>query len=144
VSQKLVDAVYGILKQDESFMAHFGLSPSSSPEDIVKRIVKGMEPDQALSSSIVPLVTIYVKPGRYGRNHLVYEGKFCIDIYGKNAAQARTIAERIFGLFHDDYLVGREFRSFRCSLAYDADFATGISGVKGYEVIYDVDYIRAR
>ncbi|WP_274362753.1 hypothetical protein [Paenibacillus thermotolerans] len=89
------------------------------------------------------MVLIYTKPGRYGPNHLVYEGKFSVDHYGKTSDQARKLAERVFTIFHDQTIVSSAFRSFRCYLAYDNDFATGITGVKGFESIFDVDYVRA-
>jgi hypothetical protein len=130
------------LKQDGDFMSEFGLTPGSDPDEITKRIVRGMEPEHPLTAGNVPQVMIYQKPGSFGRNHLVYEGKFSLDVYAKTAAQARQIAERVFKLFHDRYIVSAGFHSYRCTLAYESDFATGITGVKGYETMYDVDYLR--
>ncbi len=118
------------------------LTPSSPVESIVKRIVKGIEPESVLSGESVPMLLIYIMPGRYGRNHLVYEGKFCLDIFAPSSADARLIAERAFRLFHDENLRQASLNTFRCTLAYDTDFSTGITGVKGYKAIYDVDYIR--
>ncbi|MGG6309788.1 hypothetical protein [Paenibacillus macerans] len=142
MSAILVDAIYNTLKQDVEFMALLGLTPTSPANSIVARIVKGMEPDKAVTSADVPMLLIYVKPGRFSRNYLVYEGKFCLDIYAKNSNQAKIIADRAFELFHDKQIKDKSFMSSRCSLAYDADFATGITGVKGYEVIFDVNYHR--
>jgi hypothetical protein len=142
MSLKLIDAVYNTMKNDVEFMALLGLTPSSPPEDITAKMVKGMEPEQAITGSSVPMVLMYVKPGRFGRNHLVFEGKFCLDFYGKNSFQAKLMFERAFKLFHDKPINDQTFHSFICTLTYDSDFATGITGVKGYESIFDVDYFR--
>ncbi|WP_138756598.1 hypothetical protein, partial [Paenibacillus sinopodophylli] len=99
MSQKLIDAVANILIQDNEFMELLELTPSSPVESIVKRIVKGIEPESVLTGDSVPLLLIYIMPGRYGRNHLVYEGKFCLDIFAPSSADARLIAERAFRLF---------------------------------------------
>lgn len=142
MSAILVDAIFNTLRHDEEFMSLMNLTPVASMESIVKRLVKGMEPDKAITSADVPMLLMYVKPGRFSRNYLVYEGKFCLDIYAKNGNQAKQIADRVFQLFHDKQIKDKNFMSSRCYLAYDADFATGITGVKGYEVIYDVNYHR--
>ncbi|MDF2651698.1 MAG: hypothetical protein K0Q73_7503 [Paenibacillus sp.] len=142
MSLKLIDAIYNTLKADVEFMALFGLIPSSAPESITAKLVKGMEPEQALTGTSAPMVLIYVKPGRFGSNQLVFEGKFCFDFYGKNSFQAKQMFERAFKLFHDKPIIDDNFGSFLCTLAYDSDFATGITGVKGYESIFDVDYLR--
>lgn len=142
MSQTLIDAVYRSLALDETFTGYFGLSPSSPPEQVAKRIIKGMEPEQALTGASVPQVMVYIKPGRMSRNYLVFEGKFCLDVYGKTSSEARKLAERAYRLFHDRNITDPAFRSYRCFLAYDGDFATGITGVKGYSAIYDVDYLR--
>ena len=143
MSSKLLDAIYNTLKNDAEYMAMLGLTPSSPGSEITKRIIRGMEPDSAISGSNVPLVLIYTKPGRFGRNFLVYEGKFCIDHYAKTSYQARQLAERAYELFHNKTIESGDFKSFTSYLAYDSDFATGITGVKGFESIYDVDYVRA-
>jgi hypothetical protein len=142
VSLKLIDAIYNTLKADVDFMALLGLTPTSPPANITAKMVKGMEPESAINGTSCPMVLIYVKPGRFGRNHLVFEGKFCLDFYGKSSFQAKQLFERAFKLFHDKPITDANFRSFLCVLAYDSDFATGITGVKGYESIYDVDYFR--
>lgn len=142
MSAELVDAIYNTLKHDVEFMDILGLTPASPSHSISARIVRGMEPDKAVISADVPLLLIYVKPGRFSRNYLVYEGKFCLDIYAKSGSQAKLIADRAFQLFHDKQIKDEGFIASRCSLAYDADFATGITGVKGYELIFDVNYHR--
>lgn len=142
MGDKLIDAIYNTLKRDDQFMAFFNLTPSSPSEDIVRRIVKGIEPDKAITSQDVPMMLIYLKPGRFSRNYLVYEGKFILDIYGKNSNQAKLIADRAFELFHDKHIRDKSFMSSRCFLAYADYFATGITGVKGYESIFDVNYHR--
>jgi hypothetical protein len=142
MSLKLIDAIFNTLKADVEFMAILGLTPSSLPKDIIARMVKGMEPEKAITGETAPMVLMYVKPGRFGGNHLVFEGKFCLDFYGESSFQAKQMAERAFKLFHNKSIVDANFRSFRCVLAYDDDFATGITGVKGYESIFDVDYLR--
>lgn len=142
MSAALIDAVFNTLRKDEEFAALVGLNSSSTPEEINNKIIRGREPDKVLTGPDVPIVCIYVKPGRFGGNHLVFEGKFCVDIYGQSSQQARKIAERAFKLFHDKRIRGDGFISSICTLAYDDDFATGITGVKGYTAIYDVNYHR--
>jgi len=142
MSLKLIDAIYNTLKNDVEFMALLGLTPTSPPASITAKLVRGAEADSAINGTTCPMVLMYVKPGRYGRNYLVFEGKFCLDFYGKNSFQAKQMAELAYKLFHDQTISDATFHSYRCYLAYDADFATGISGVKGYESIFDVDYFR--
>lgn len=142
MSAELVDAIYNTFKNDVEFMALLDLTPTSPRDSILKRIVRGMEPDKAVTGADVPMLLIYVKPGRFSRNYLVYEGKFCLDIYAKSSSQAKLIADRAFQLFHDKQIKDEGFIASCCSLAYDADFATGITGVKGYELIFDVNYHR--
>ncbi|KIL35165.1 hypothetical protein SD71_16200 [Cohnella kolymensis] len=142
MSLKLIDAIYNTLKADAEFMALLGLTPTSPSASITVKMVKGMEPEQAISGNTVPMLLMYVKPGRFGSNPLVFEGKFCLDFYGKSSYQAKQMAERAFKLFHDKRIRDTNFGSFLCVLAYEDDFATGITGVKGYESIYDVDYLR--
>jgi hypothetical protein len=139
----LIEAVRNTLKKDVEFMALLGLTPSSDPNLISPKLVAGMEPEKAITGATAPMVMIYQKPGRFGNNPLVFEGKFCLDFYGKDRKQLKTLFDRAFQLFHDKRIADPGFRSFLCVLAYDADFATGISGIKGYEAIYDVDYLRA-
>lgn len=143
MSQALIDGLYSIFKQDEAFMAFFGLTPLSLPKDASLRLVKSKEPDQAITSKNVPQIMMYVKPGQFSsRNHLVFQGKFCLDFYAPTAVQARNIAQCAFELLHDKYISHESFKSFKCHLAYDDDLTTGITGVKGYMAIYDVDYVR--
>jgi len=142
LSQDLIEAVYSLLKRDEVFMAYFALTPLSPPEAIVNRLVKGLEPDSAFISENVPQLQIYVMPGRFGRNPLVFQGKFCLDFYAQTSVAARKMAGTAFGILHDENLRTEDLNTYRCVLTYDADFATGITGVKGYKAIYDVDYLR--
>lgn len=142
MSLQLIDAIQNTHKADAAFMALIGLTPAAVSSDIVKRFTKGVEPEITVSKDTVPHICQYIMPGQYGRNYLVFKGKFCLDFYGKTGYEAKLLFERSFKLFHDDHIVQPGFKSFRCSLAYDGDFATGIIGVKGYKGIYDVDYIR--
>jgi hypothetical protein len=137
-----IDAVRNTLKKDVEFMALLGLAPSSDPNLISPKLVSGMEPEKAITGTTAPMVMIYQKPGRFGHNPLVFEGKFCLDFYGKNRVELKSLFDRAFKLFHDKRIKDANFGSFLCTLAYDSDFATGITGVKGYESIYDVDYLR--
>jgi hypothetical protein len=123
-------------------MGLLGLTPSSSPEDVTSKLVRGMEPEKAITGSTAPMVLMYTKPGRFGRNQLVFEGKFCLDFYGKSRVQSKGMFDRAFKLFHDERISHKSFSSYLCTLAYDDDFTTGITGVKGYGSIFDVDYLR--
>jgi hypothetical protein len=142
MSYALINAVFSLLVKDELFMSFLALSPSSPEEAVVKRIIKGLEPDSAITPNSAPQVQIYVMPGRFGRNPLVYQGKFCLDFYAKESFVARKMSEAAFKILHDQNLRTKSLDTFRCVLTYDTDFATGITGVKGYKAIYDVDYIR--
>jgi hypothetical protein len=142
LSLQLIDAIYNTLKKDVEFMALLGLTPSSPPANVTVKLVRGAEADSAITGTSCPMVLMYVKPGRFGHNPLVFEGKFCLDFYGKNSFQAKQMSERAFKLFHDKRIADVNFGSFLCTLAYDDDFSTALTGVKGYESIYDVDYLR--
>lgn len=142
MSLKLIDAVYDTLKDDQELMGLLKLQPSSSAEEISKRITKGNETDVTLSKDTIPHMTIYIKPGSFDRNFLVYKGKFGFDIYGKTAYECTKVFERIFTLLHDKRIVRPGFHSYLCTLAYDNHFTTGIQHVRGYEAIFDVDYLR--
>lgn len=142
MSLKLIEAVYKTHTDDKEFMSLLKLTPSSTSPEVIKRITKGMEPEITITRDTVPHVCMYTTHGRFARNHLVFQGKFIIDFYGKNSIDAMTLFERSFKLLHDRRLVDLEFHSFLCDLAYDASFATGTQGVKGYKAIYDIDYLR--
>ncbi|OMF37436.1 hypothetical protein BK133_05110 [Paenibacillus sp. FSL H8-0548] len=143
MSQALIDGLYSVLKRDEAFMAFFGLTPTSLPKDASLRLIKSKEPDQAITSKNVPQILMYVVPGRFSiRNHLVFQGKFRLDFYAPTAADARNIAQCAFELLHDKYISHESFKSFKCHLVFDDDLTTGITGVKGYLAIYDVDFVR--
>ncbi len=142
MSLKLIDAIQNTHKGDVAFMALLGLTPSATSPEIIKRFTKGVEPEITVSNTTVPHLCQYIMPGRFGRNHLVFEGKFCMDFYGKTGYEAKKLFQRSFELLHDKRIVGNGFHSFLSVLAYDGDFATGITGVKGYKGIYDVDYLR--
>jgi hypothetical protein len=123
-------------------MGYLGLTPASPQKDILARLIEGMEPDKTIDSTSVPIVLIYDKTGRFGRNYLVYEGKFCLDVYHKTSYQAKQATARAFKLFHDKPIDDADFHSPRCMMAFDDYFATGITGVKGREIIFDVDFHR--
>ncbi|MEC0241982.1 hypothetical protein P4H66_19450 [Paenibacillus dokdonensis] len=142
MSLKLIDAIQNVHKHDPEFMSLVELALSASSAEIVKRFTKGMEPEIVVSSSTVPHICQYIMPGRFAPNPLVFEGKFCLDFYGKTAYEAKLLFEQSFKLLHDKQIQDEGFRSYLCVLAFDADFATGIKGVKGYKAIYDVDYLR--
>lgn len=135
----MIDAVFNVLKTNVDFMAHYGLTPSSPLIEIENKLVQGMESDSTLKS---PRVYIYVKPGRFSRNHLVFEGKFCLDFIDKSSTKAREAADIAFRIFHDKRISDTVFNSYICTLAFDSDYATGQAGIKGWQAIYDVDYLR--
>lgn len=142
MSANLTDAVFMTCADDETLLTLLGLSPASTDNEVNARLFRGMEPDSGISKQTAPLICMYIKPGRFGRNPLVFEGKFCMDFYGKTSYQAKQLSQRVFELFHDKSIDAAGFHSFRCLLAYDADIATGITGIKGYTAMFDVDYIR--
>ncbi|MFB5761106.1 hypothetical protein [Paenibacillus medicaginis] len=142
MSLHLIDAVQNVLKADSELMAIMNLTLSSPSAEIVKRFTKGMEPEITVSKDTVPHICQYVMPGRYAANPLVFEGKFCIDFYGKTAYEAKLMFERVFKVLHERKLYAQGFTSYLCVLAYDSDFATDIQGAKGYKAIFDVDYLR--
>ncbi|MDH6373536.1 hypothetical protein M2444_005368 [Paenibacillus sp. PastF-3] len=143
MSLQLIDAIQNTHMADSEFMALLKLTLSPTPEEVVKRFTKGVEPEITVTKETVPHLCQYIMPGQFAsQNHLVFQGKFCIDFYGKTGYEAKLLFERSFKLLHDEKIVQPGFHSFLCVLAYDGDFATGISGVKGYKGIYDIDYIR--
>ncbi|MEK4451642.1 MULTISPECIES: hypothetical protein [unclassified Paenibacillus] len=142
MSLHLIDAIQNTHKDDTAFMAMLKLTPTANGEQMATRFTKGVEPEIVVTKETLPHICQYIMPGQYGRNPLVFQGKFCIDFYGKTGYEAKLLFERSFELLHDRRIVQPKFHSFLCVLAYDGDFATGISGVKGYKGIYDIDYIR--
>lgn len=142
MSLQLIDAIQNTHTADREFMALLKLNLSPTPEEVVKRFTKGVEPEIVVTKENVPHICQYIMPGQFARNHLVFKGKFCIDFYGKTGYEAKLLFQRSFELLHDKRIVQPKFHSFLCVLSYDGDFATGISGVKGYKGIYDIDYIR--
>jgi hypothetical protein len=142
LSLQLIDSIYNTLKHDGEFMALLGLTPASPSANVAAKLVRGAEAESVITGTSCPMVLMYIKPGRFSHNPLVFEGRFCLDFYGKSSYQAKQLAERAFMLFHDKRITDTTFHSFLCVLAYDDDFSTGITGVKGYESIYDVDYLR--
>ncbi|MCL6459574.1 MAG: hypothetical protein K6T85_16365 [Gorillibacterium sp.] len=142
MSLQLIDAIQATHKASIDFMALLGLTPSATPTDMEKRFTKGVEPDVTITKDTIPHICQYIMPGRFGRNHLVFQGKFCIDFYGKNSYEAKKLFEQSFKLLHNRRIEDQGFSSYLSVLAYDGDFATGIIGVKGYKGIYDVDYLR--
>jgi hypothetical protein len=143
LSLQLIDAIQNTHKADREFMALLKLTPSATPEEMVKRFTKGVEPEIVVTKETVPHICQYIMPGQYAsQNHLVFQGKFCLDFYGKSGYEAKLLFQRSFELLHDQRIIQPKFHSFLCVLAYDGDFATGISGVKGYKGIFDIDYLR--
>ncbi|KAF6630700.1 hypothetical protein H6F38_14835 [Paenibacillus sp. EKM208P] len=142
MSLQLIDAIHNNLKADTELMAMLKLTPSSQTEEVTKRLTRGLEPEITISRDTIPHICMYVMPGRFAANPLVFEGKFCLDFYGKTAHESRLLFERSFKLIHDRRLSAQGFMSYLCVLAYDSDFATGIQGAKGYKAIFDVDYLR--
>lgn len=142
MSLQLIDAIQNTHKADAALMALLKLLPTATGDQMAARFTKGVEPEIVVSKDTVPHICQYIMPGQFGRNHLVFQGKFCIDFYGRTGYEAKLMFQRSFELLHDRRIVQPKFHSFLCVLAYDGDFATGISGVKGYKGIYDVDYIR--
>ncbi|MDK8182112.1 hypothetical protein [Paenibacillus sp. UMB4589-SE434] len=138
----LIDAVYATLRSDQKILQMLGLPIAPTQEELAKRIVRGMEPDHTITADTIPMILAYIKPGRFTRNHLVYEGKFCLEFLSHTTKQTREMADRAFDLFHDKSIQLQGFRTFCCELAFDTHFATGITGVKGYSAVYDVDYLR--
>ncbi|WP_135552104.1 hypothetical protein [Paenibacillus cymbidii] len=138
---KLMNAIFETLTSDAALMALLGLTPSSQPLDKERRIVKGYESDTPLTPAVVPRLYIAIKPGRFGANPYAFEGKFCVEILHKTQSGAMEIAESVQRLFHGKYIAYGDFRSLsRCYLASANDFATSVTGIRGHEVYYDVDY----
>lgn len=137
-----IEAVFAIFASDSGMLELLGLTAAAEDDEINARIVRGMEPEKPVTVESAPLICMHTKPGRFGRNHLAFEGKFSLDFYGKTRYQAKALFERAYELLHDKYLSAANFHSYRCTLAFDSDMATGIAGVKGYTAFFDVDYIR--
>ncbi|MEK3776627.1 hypothetical protein MHB85_19195 [Paenibacillus sp. FSL K6-4396] len=142
MSLELLDAVQHALKGDAELMEMLNLNSSSPSKEIVKRFTKGMEPEIVVSHETVPHICQYVMPGRFSPNQLVFEGKFCLDFYAGTGYDSKRLFERAFRVFHDRRITMPGWATYLCVLTYDADFATGIQGVKGYKAIFDVDYLR--
>ncbi|PZT54138.1 hypothetical protein [Paenibacillus silvae] len=142
MSLQLLDAIQHALKGDTELMEMLSLESSSPSDEVVMRFTKGMEPEITISNETVPHICQYVMPGRFSPNQLVFEGKFCLDFYAGTGYAAKELFERAFRVLHDKRMTMPGWATYLCVLTYDADFATGIQGVKGYKAIFDVDYLR--
>lgn len=142
MSLQLLDAVQHALKGDDKLMELLELDSSSPSAEVIKRFTKGMEPEITVSNETVPHICQYVMPGRFSPNQLVFEGKFCLDFYAGTGYSAKELFESAFRVLHDKRITMPGWATYLCVLTYDADFATGIQGVKGYKAIFDVDYLR--
>lgn len=142
MSLQLLDAIQHALKGDAELMSLLNLDAASPSQEVVKRFTKGMEPEITVSHETVPHICQYVMPGRFSPNQLVFEGKFCLDFYASTGYSAKRLFERAFRVLHDRRITMQDWATYLCVLTYDADFATGIQGVKGYKAIFDVDYLR--
>jgi hypothetical protein len=138
-----MDAVWKTLANDATLLGYLGLTTSSSTADKAKKLVREEEASGAVDSSKIPQILMYIRPGLYdSRNAWIYKNKFVLDFYAANSNLAQRMAGRCFELFHDQILGVPGKTSFRCFLAYETSFATGIQDVKGFRQYYDHDYVK--
>lgn len=113
------------------------LSVQSSSQDKAGFVVQEEETDGVVSSSTIPIVLIYTRPGHvhsYSTRH--YTGKVVIDCFASSGNVARMMVDQAVSLIHD--WTPDVTQTYLASKAYDTSFKTGIQGVKGHRVYFDV------
>ncbi|WAH38236.1 hypothetical protein [Alicyclobacillus dauci] len=112
-------------------------APFTPGTDKVAYIVKEEETDGIVDSTTIPIVLLYIRSGKPDvRTPTVYIGKVVIDCFASSGNTARQMVERTQALMQNweppGFFVSRS--------AYDTSFKTGITGVKGHRIYYDVSY----
>jgi hypothetical protein len=135
-SAALLDQVWALLANDATFLGFKSLTPASDNASKAAFIVKEEETDSIVTGSTIPIVLLYTRPGKPDhRSTQVYIGKVVIDCFASTGNTARQMAERTQAIMQSweppGFLV--------CRFAYDTSFKTGITGVKGHRVYYDVN-----
>lgn len=138
-SAALLDSIWRLLANDPAFLAFKGLAPTSPIEDRADYIQKEEETEGIVDANTIPICLLFVRPGKFDhRSSQVYISKAVIECYAHDGNTARKMAEHTMGLMQNWQPDG--LPSFVCRLAYDTSFKTGIPGVKGHRIYYDVSY----
>jgi hypothetical protein len=129
-----VSALSAAVTQNQTVQSK--LATTSSGTDKLLYIVKEEETDNIVTGSTIPIVLVYTRPGKPDhRSTQVYIGKVVIDCFASTGNTARQMVERTQAIMQSweppGFLV--------CRFAYDTSFKTGITGVKGHRVYYDVN-----
>ncbi|GMA50129.1 hypothetical protein GCM10025857_14860 [Alicyclobacillus contaminans] len=136
-SAELLDQVWKLLANDATFLSLLRLTTSTDNATKATKIVKEEETDGIVTTSTIPMCLLYIRPGKADvRTPTVYLGKVVIDCFAKDGNTARKMYEQALALMQNWEPPG----FFVSRMAYDTSFKTGITGVKGHRVYFDVSY----
>lgn len=133
-SADLINAVFRRLANDATFLAFKSLTPASPMSSKVAYVNKEEETDGIVDSSTIPIVLLYTRPGHATQR--IYTGKVVIDCFAADGNTARMMVDQTDVLINN--WVPDSQSAYGCAWAYDTSFKTGITGVKGHRVFYDV------
>jgi hypothetical protein len=136
-----VDGVWEALANDEQILTFKGLTPSSSIDEKVNYIVRSEETDGVITADVLPIILIFTRPGKPDvRTKQMYNDKIVVEVYAADAYKAQQIADRVFDVLHNAELVSPTFQVSACRFAYATTFRTGIPGIRGHRLWFDVSY----
>jgi len=135
-SADLLNQIFAVLANDATFLNFKGLTPTSDIADKAAYIQKGQETDGVVTNETIPICLLYPEAGTADTRTLtVYIGKVVIDCFAANWNAAAVMAGQAQKLLHNWHVHGIYVARF----AYDTSFKTGIVGVKGHRVFFDVN-----
>lgn len=133
-SADLLNEVFLLLSNDATFLNFKGLAPTSPIADKVAYIVKEEETDSIVTSDTIPIVLLYSRPGH--KSQRIYTGKVVIDCFAKDGNTSSMMTDRTNALMTN--WKPPNTPAYMCDYAYDTSFKTGIPGVKGHRIFFDV------
>jgi hypothetical protein len=134
-----IDGVANALAKDAVLLNFKGLIPSSPNDQLAAFIVKSEETDGVIDQTKIPLILLYTRPGRPdSRTSQMYNDKVVIDVFAANSFIARQMVDEIQRVLQNATLSSSGEMASGCRFAYATNFATGLQGVRGHRVYYDV------
>lgn len=136
-SSDLLNVVWEQITNDATFLGFKGLTSSGTVAEKVAYVVKDEETDGVVDNTTIPICLLYIRPGKPDhRSPTVYIGKVVIDCFAKDGNTARLMTKQAKALLQNWTSPGMWVARF----AYDTSFKTGIVGVKGHRIFFDVNY----
>jgi hypothetical protein len=134
-----MDGVVSVLAKDAALLSFKGLSLASLPAQIAEFIVKSEETDEVIDHTKLPLILAYTRPGKPDiRTPQMHHSKIVIDVFAPTDYIARQMADEMFKVLHNGDTSTTSETVSGCRYAYGTSFMTGIQGIKGYKMYFDV------